>query len=124
MTTLRCAVALAIQLVLSAAAHAHSNFAECILEMAPSVKNAPAFGAVHRSCLAKYPEMYYDIKQGSGIGIFGPKDADACTIKYAENTTLQQAAAAIGRACACLYRKPFLKGDMCDYREGPWEAFK
>jgi hypothetical protein len=96
-----------------------ANFAECIIEKMPGVANPAARSAIMRSCYQKYPAGLLEIERGSGRGMFGFKDQDACIIKKAKDTPFQPAASAIAYACACLYKKPQFEGEMCDYPKVP-----
>jgi len=89
------------------------NFAECILDDMPGASNGAASGAVFRSCSQAYPEKYYGVIKGSGKGMFGFKDGNACTIKKGKATTFQPAASAIAVACGCLYDTPQVEGQTC-----------
>lgn len=89
------------------------NFADCILDKMPGSANGATHAAVFRACAEKYPEKYFGIERGSGRGLFGFKDENECTIKKAQNTTFQYSAGAIGIACACLYKEPLFKGELC-----------
>lgn len=93
------------------------NYATCILDKIGAVKNPASFGATMRSCASDHPRGYLNIKRGSGLGLFGPKNADACIIKYAEETTYPPASGAISAACSCLYGKESFKDEMCEYPE-------
>ena len=93
------------------------NYATCILDKVGSVKNPASFGATLRSCASDHPRGYLNITRGSGLGLFSPKNADACIIKYAEETTFPPASGAISAACYCLYGNPSFKGEMCEYPE-------
>lgn len=113
MTATRYAAAVFAHLALSASAHAYSNYAECILERVPNTKNPTSFGAVMRQCAERYPDLYFGVEKGGGIGMFGPKTPDACIVKYAEETTFAPAAGAVAGACQCLYGRPAFKDDRC-----------
>lgn len=104
---------MAVASILASSASWGGDFASCILDKMPEVKNGPTFAAVQRACAEEYPDRLFGIKRGAGLGLFGPKNADACIIKHAANTTFQPAAASIGAACNCLYSTPSFKGEMC-----------
>ena len=73
------------------AAHA-GNYAECILDKMPGTANAPAAFAVARSCTNEYPGQYGTVERGSGLGLFGFKDPEACIIKKSRDTAQPNAA--------------------------------
>ncbi|WP_127806795.1 hypothetical protein [Hydrogenophaga sp. NH-16] len=89
------------------------NFASCILEKMPGSSNAATNAAVFQSCSAENPSLYRGVKMGSGRGLFGYKDGNACIIKLAASTQFQPAAASIAAACRCLYNKPPFDGATC-----------
>lgn len=90
------------------------NYATCILDKMPGVKNGPAYAAVVSLCAQQHPDAYYSIRRGDGLGVLGPKSADACTADKARDTSWQAAAGQILRACSCLYSPGTGKFDMCD----------
>lgn len=93
-------------------AHA-GNYAECILDKMPGTANAPAALAVSRSCTNEYLGQYGTVERGSGLGLFGFKDPEACIIKKARATAQPNAAFMIAAACRCLYGEPEFKEQMC-----------
>ena len=107
--------AFAFMLIFTSAVQA-GDFATCILDKMPGTSNGAAQAAIHRSCIAEYPGGFTAIKRGSGRGIFGFKDQNACVIKKAKDTPWQYAAGAISIACFCLYKVPDFDGDMCSYQ--------
>jgi hypothetical protein len=102
----------------------YANFADCILDKAPGTANAAAASAVLRSCSSDYPNQYYEIEKGSGRGLFGFKDQDACIIKKSRDTAQHNAAIIIANACRCLYGEPAYNGEMCGKRPVPWVSYQ
>jgi hypothetical protein len=95
-------------------AEAHAgNYAECILDKMPGTSNAPAAFAVSKSCTTEYAGQYGTVERGSGLGLFGFKDPEACIIKRSRDTAQPNAAFMIAAACRCLYGKPEFKGQTC-----------
>lgn len=92
-----------------------SNFAGCILENMPDIKNESVRYAVFRQCSEKYPNRYDEIKQGDGLG-FGSnfKNKDECIIEKNKNTINQNAIINVNIACSCLYEKPSYDGEICN----------
>lgn len=130
-STTQIVVRLAGLVVLLFASQAHaSNFAECILDRMPGASNHATNNAVWQACSQKHADRYFAVKKGSGRGLFGFADGNACTIKKAGGTTHNQSASVIAYACRCLYDKPDFEGEMCSYRTvqgetfGPWEAYR
>lgn len=89
------------------------NFAECILDKMPGSTNGATHAAVFRACTQEHPGNYEAIEKGSGRGLFGFKDQNACTIKKARDTPFPYSAGAISIACGCLYSEPFFKNEFC-----------
>ena len=100
---------------LVASSHSYANFAECLIDGMPGTVNQPVFNAVLSGCRTKYPQGYFDIEKGSGRGIFGYKNRQACVVKFAKNTPFPQAAYVINVACGCLYEPSNFKGEKCFY---------
>lgn len=116
--------------VMATTAHA-GNFATCILDKMPGSSNGATHAAVWRSCSNEFPGRFTGVEQGTGRGLFGFDDGNACTIKKAASTTYAMSANTIGVACRCLYDKPnpFDKPDLQDSRPvmcapPPWEQYK
>jgi hypothetical protein len=89
------------------------DFATCILDNMPGASNGATNAAVLQSCSREHPGRYSTIKKGSGRGLFGFDDGNACVIKKAKDTSYQPAAIAISSACRCLYDKAQSDGEMC-----------
>lgn len=89
------------------------NFATCVLDKMPGVQNAATSMAVMQTCRSEHPSWYSGVEKGSGRGIFGFSDGNACIIKKAASTPFQPAATAIAIACRCLYDKASQDGQMC-----------
>lgn len=106
-------------------AEASANVAECILKNMPEVSNEPARAAVFRQCHTEYPNGMYEIKRGSGLGLFSYKNREECVIDKAKKTPHSGAAMNINAACNCLYIKPSFKGEMCAYKKQKidWSQF-
>jgi hypothetical protein len=82
------------------------NFAECILNDLPGVKNDIAAKAGFQQCEKKYPKGYSEIYQGEGRGLFGYNSGDECTIDKAKETPSRVGGYVINVACYCLYNEP------------------
>lgn len=91
------------------------NFATCLLDKMPGSVNGATHAAIMRTCLGEFPGGFTGVVRGSGRGIFGFKDENACVIKKAKDTTFQSSAGAISAACHCLYKQPVFDGEMCAY---------
>jgi hypothetical protein len=89
------------------------NFAECILSKMPGSANAATSGAVYQTCSQDFPDRYAGVIRGSGKGLFGYKDGNACIIKKGKETSFQPAASSIAVACRCLYDDPQFRGQTC-----------
>lgn len=90
-----------------------ANYATCILDKMPGTQNGAAHAAVIQTCIQEHPAGYSGVAKGSGRGLFGYADGNACTIKKAASTSFQPAAVAISSACRCLYDKAQSDGQMC-----------
>lgn len=100
-----------------------ANFADCILEKMPGSMNQATTTAVHVTCTKKHPEQFFQIKKGSGRGLFGLvgfADPESCTIKKSRETSHVIAAYRIAAACRCLYGEPEFSGEACEYRPQVW----
>ena len=93
-----------------------SNFAECVVQDMENVQNPQVFSTIYKSCRAKFPSLYSDIKQGSARGMFGYKDRGECVVDNAKDTNYQRASASISIACGCLYDEPSYQGQTCQQR--------
>ena len=92
------------------------NFAECLLDRLPGTANQPTHGAVFQVCTKDHPGRYSDIEKGSGRGVFGYADGNACTIQKARSTPYELSSMQIAFACRCLYDAPRQQGELCDGR--------
>lgn len=90
-----------------------ANFATCILDKMPGTQNGAVHAAVFQTCGQEHPSRYSGVEKGSGRGIFGFSDGNACTLKKAASTSFQPSAGAIAVACRCLYDKQQANGQMC-----------
>jgi hypothetical protein len=97
-------------------AHAN-NYADCILDKMPGSENEAVTTAVIQTCLQENSGSFYEIFKGSGRGIFGYKDSNACILKKAKDTKNQRGAFLISAACRCLYDEPFYKNEPCAVRQ-------
>lgn len=89
------------------------NYATCLLEKLPGVRNQQAAVAALRLCGAEHPGGWDSVEQGSGRGLFADYDSgDECTLDMAKETTDQQAGFLIGRSCRLLYDPDREKGDI------------
>lgn len=110
-------------LLLFAAPAWAGNFATCLLDKLPGTQNGAVHAAVFQTCGQEHPSRYSGVEKGSGRGIFGFSDGNACTLKKAASTSFQPSAGAIAVACQCLYEKPVFKNEYCDgnIRQRPGE---
>lgn len=109
MKVLVCAAALMV----AAPSVLASNFAECILDKLPGTANQPTHGAAFQQCTNEHPSGYFGVKKGSGRGVFGFSDGNACIVKKAKNTAYELSSMQIAFSCRCLYDKPSFAGEMC-----------
>lgn len=100
-------------LTLAAAPAWAANYATCILDKMPGTQNGAVYAAVFQTCGQEHPSRYSGVEKGSGRGIFGFSDGNACILKKAASTPYQPSAAAISVACRCLYDKPQVSGQTC-----------
>lgn len=91
-----------------------ADYATCLLDNLPGVKNGPAHAAALNLCGSKYPDRFFDVRRGSGRGLLGPKSPEQCTLDKARDTSWQPAAGMIMRACGCLYTPSAGPTDMCE----------
>ena len=90
-----------------------ANFATCILDKMPGTQNGAVHAAVFQTCGQEHPSRYSGVEKGSGRGLFGFSDGNACTLKKAASTSFQPSAGAIAIACRCLYDQQQANGQMC-----------
>lgn len=90
-------------LLLASAPAFAGNYATCVLDKMPEVKNDVAANAVYRVCRDKYPG---EIEQGSGRGLFTYKSGAECAAKKSADTPSNRAASFIRQACMKLYDEP------------------
>lgn len=91
-----------------------ADYATCLLDKLPGVKNAPAHAAALNLCAQQHPDKFFEVRRGSGRGILGPKSPEQCTLDKARDTAWQPAAGMIMRACGCLYTPSAGPTDMCE----------
>lgn len=91
---------------LSAPAATAGNYATCLLDKLPGTTNYATHVAIIQTCTREYPAQLLDVGQGSGRGLFGFADGNACTIKKAKDTPLQASAGMIAVVCRRLYDEP------------------
>ncbi|KTT33823.1 hypothetical protein SB18R_03305 [Pseudomonas oryzihabitans] len=96
---------LALLLVLPVSSFA-GNFATCILDKVPGVKNDNAAGAAFQVCNAKYPDRYQGVTQGDGRGIWSYDSGAECALAKARDTLSSDGAGMIRVACNALYNEP------------------
>lgn len=89
------------------------DFATCVLDKMPGSSNGATHAAVIQACGGEHPGRFFNIKKGSGRGLFGFKDGNACTIDKAKQTSFQPSAGVIAVACRCLYDKASMENDTC-----------
>lgn len=109
---LGCHIVTVVSLLAAGQVHA-ANFATCLLDKLPGTQNGAVHAAVFQTCGQEYPSRYSGVEKGSGRGIFGFSDGNACTLKKAASTSFQPSAGAIAVACRCLYDKQQANGQMC-----------
>lgn len=100
-------------LALAASPAYAANYATCILDKMPGTQNGAAHAAVIQTCIQEHPAGYSGVAKGSGRGLFGFKNGNACTIDKAKQTSFQPAATMIAVACRCLYDEPYIEGASC-----------
>lgn len=91
------------------------NFAECLLENLPGVKNQPAANAALQICKKRHPANWASVEQGSGRGFFAAYDSGyECALDIGRDTQQRQAAFLITKSCKLLYdeRVPGLFDDL------------
>lgn len=66
-----------------------ADYATCLLDNLPGVKNGPAHAAALNLCGSKYPDRFFDVRRGSGRGLLGPKSPEQCTLDKARDTSRQ-----------------------------------
>ncbi|MBK0115638.1 hypothetical protein [Delftia sp. S66] len=91
-----------------------TDYATCLLDKLPGVKNAPAHAAALSLCAQQHPDKFFEVRRGSGRGLLGPKSPEQCTLDKARDTSWQPAAGMIMRACGCLYSPSAGPTDMCE----------
>ncbi len=91
-----------------------ADYATCLLDKLPGVKNAPPHAAALNLCAQQHPERFFEVRRGSGRGLLGPKSPEQCTLDKARDTSWQPAAGMIMRACGCLYTPSAGPTDMCE----------
>jgi hypothetical protein len=91
-----------------------ADYATCLLDKLPGVKNAPAHAAALNLCAQQHPDKFFEVRRGSGRGLLGPKSPEQCTLDKARDTAWQPAAGMIMRACGCLYTPSAGPTDMCE----------
>lgn len=92
------------------------NYADCILDKMPGSENEAITTAVVSTCFQENPGTFYEIEKGSGRGLFGYKDANACVLKKARDTRHPRAAGLISASCRCLYDEATFKAETCAQR--------
>ena len=91
-----------------------ADYATCLLDKLPGVKNAPAHAAALNLCAQQHPDKFFEVRRGSGRGLLAPKSPEQCTLDKARDTAWQPAAGMIMRACGCLYTPSAGPTDMCE----------
>lgn len=98
-----------------------ANYATCILDRVPAVKNNQALQATIRVCLDKHPGGLQAVKVGAGRGVFSAYDsADECLADKAKDTALNAAVNHIRFACHRLYGEPATVFDPSTARPVDW----
>lgn len=46
-----------------------SDYATCLLDKLPGVKNAPAHAAALNLCSQQHPDKFFEVRRGSGSGL-------------------------------------------------------
>lgn len=91
-----------------------ANYATCLLDKLPGVKNAQAHAAALNLCAQQHSDKFFEVRRGSGRGLLGPKSPEQCTLDKTRDTAWQPAAGMIMRACGCLYTPSAGPTDMCE----------
>lgn len=66
-----------------------ADYATCLLDKLPGVKNAPAHAAALNLCAQQHPDKFFEVRRGSGRGLLGPKSPEQCTLDNAGDTAWQ-----------------------------------
>lgn len=91
-----------------------ADYATCLLDKLPGVKNAPSHAAALNLCAQQHPDKFFEVRRGSARGLLAPKSPEQCTLDKARDTSWQPAAGMIMRACGCLYSPSAGPTDMCE----------
>lgn len=98
---------IALALLTVAPVAAADNFAECLLDNLPGVRNRPTTLAALNLCRGKYPGAFGSVPQGAGRGFFAKFDSGGeCTLELGRDITDQQGAFLVAKACKLLYDEP------------------
>lgn len=88
------------------------NFATCLLDKLPGVRNDQATTAAWNLCRGQHPGTFGSVEQGSGLGIFADYDSgDECALDLAKETSDRRAGFLIARSCRLLYDEPAFEFD-------------
>lgn len=80
------------------------NFAECLLDKLPGVRNRPATLAALNLCRGKYPGTFDSVPQGAGRGFFAKYESGGeCMLAVGRDITDQQGAFLVAKSCRKLY---------------------
>jgi len=91
------------------------NFAECLLDNLPGVKNQASTNAALGLCRGKFPGAWASVQQGAGRGFFAKFDSgNECAIELGRDITVRQGAFLVAKSCKLLYdeRVPGLFDDL------------
>lgn len=77
------------------------NYAECLLENLPGVRNDVAVTEIVRKCLSEFPEAFDGVKPRTSI--FGRQTWSECTLNYSKDIGAERGAALVRSACRRLY---------------------
>ena len=84
------------------------NFAECLLENLPGVKNQASTNAALGLCRGKFPGAWATVQKGSGRGFFARFDSgNECAIELGREITVSRAAYLVTNSCKLLYDEPY-----------------
>lgn len=98
-----------------------ANYATCLLDNLPGVRNGSAHAAALTMCEQKYPRRFFEIQKGSGRSILNRQTAAECTLAKGRDTSYAFSAGMIQKSCECLYG-PKATSDV-DTCEVDWSQF-
>lgn len=85
----------------NAALFGPDNYAECLLENLPGIRNDVAVTEVVRKCLSEFPEGFDGVEPRTSI--FGQRTWSECTLEYGREISAERGARLVRAACRRLY---------------------